>query len=283
MSMTVAVIAPGEMGSAVGRRLVEHGARVLTSLAGRSAASRARAERAGLTLCDSDEALVDEAELILSIIPPGEAMAMAERLLPALERAGRKPAYADCNAVAPATAERIGAMLAGSGVAYIDAAIIGPPPSAASRTVFYASGASAPILAKLNAYGLEVRVLDAPVGAASALKMSYAGITKGLTALGTAMVLGATRSGADAALRQELSESQPQLLAFLARQVPSMFPKAYRWVAEMEEIAAFLAADPSAPQIYEGMARLYERLARRPEAEPELAALSAFCRAAKPS
>jgi 3-hydroxyisobutyrate dehydrogenase-like beta-hydroxyacid dehydrogenase len=283
MSITLAIIAPGEMGAAVGRRLASHGARVLTSLAGRSATSRVRAERAGLVACDSDEELVAEAELILSIVPPGEAIALAERFAPALARARRKPVYADCNAVAPATALRLGAILAGTGCAYVDAAIIGPPPTAASRTVFYASGPAAGELARLNEVGLAVRVLDGEIGAASALKMSYAGITKGLTALGAAMILGATRSGAAAALRQELSESQPQLLTFLARQVPLMFPKAYRWVAEMEEIAAFLAADSAAPQIYEGMARLFERLAERPAAEAELAVLGEFCRPTAPS
>jgi F0F1-type ATP synthase membrane subunit c/vacuolar-type H+-ATPase subunit K len=147
--------------------------------------------------------------------------------------------------------------------------------------VFYASGDAAPKLERLNQLGLAVRVLDAPIGAASALKMSYAGITKGLTGLGAAMMLGATRSGAAAALARELAESQPQLLAWLARQVPSMYPKAYRWVAEMEEIAVFAAADPAAAQIYQGLARLYQRLADR-AAEGERAQLSAFCAKAAP-
>ncbi len=280
MSEVVAVIAPGEMGSAVGRRLREHGARVVTSLKGRSAASIARAERAGLTPIDSDERLVDEAEFILSIVPPGEAMALAERLGPALARASRKPVYVDCNAVAPATAQRIGERLAGAGCAYVDAAIIGPPPAAAARTVFYASGPAAGALMRLGDRGLMVRVLDGPIGAASALKMSYAGITKGLTALGAAMMLGAERGGAASALRRELAESQPHLLAYLARQVPSMFPKAYRWVAEMEEIAAFLEGDAAAPSIYRAIARLYARLADRPAADGELARLAEFCRAA---
>src|SRR5579883_2102812 len=153
MSEVVAVIAPGEMGSAVGRRLREHGARVVTSLKGRSATSIARAERAGLTPIDSDERLVDEAEFILSIVPPGEAMALAERLGPALARASRKPVYVDCNAVAPATARRIGERLAGTGCAYVDAAIIGPPPAAAARTVFYASGPAAGALMRLGDRG----------------------------------------------------------------------------------------------------------------------------------
>ena len=202
--------------------------------------------------------------------------------MPALRAARRKPVYVDCNAVSPATARRIGAILARGECRYVDAGIIGPPPSAASRTVFYASGADAPALASLTPLGVEVRVLDAPVGAASALKMSYAGLTKGVTALGAAMALGAARGGTGAALLQELRESQPALLPYLAR-LPAMFPKAYRWVAEMEEIAAFLAGDAPAQQIYQGMARLYARLAEGASApdQGELAVLADFAGKAK--
>jgi L-threonate 2-dehydrogenase len=279
MSDTIAIIAPGEMGSAVGRRLAEHGARIITVLAGRSAASIARAERAGFAAMAGLDELAAAADIILSIVPPGEAVGLAEQWAPVLARAARKPLYVDCNAVSPATASRIGGVLASTGSAYVDAGIIGPPPSASARTVFYAAGDAAPKLERLNQLGLALRVLDAPIGAASALKMSYAGITKGLTGIGAAMMVGATRSGADAALAQELAESQPQLLAWLTRQVPSMYPKAYRWVAEMEEIAAFAAADSAAPQIYQGLARLYQRLATA-AAEGERTQLGAFCKKA---
>ena len=279
MSQTIAIIAPGEMGSAVGRRLAEHGARVVTVLAGRSPASIARAERAGFAALAGLEQLAQAADVILSIVPPGAALGLAEQWAPVLARAAKKPLYVDCNAVSPETATRIGGVLARAGAPYVDAGIIGPPPSASARTVLYAAGEAAPRLARLNELGLQLRVLDAPIGAASALKMSYAGITKGLTGIGAAMMLGATRSGADAALAQELAESQPQLLAWLARQVPSMYPKAYRWVAEMEEIAAFAAADGAAPQIYQGLARLYQRLATA-AAEGERAQLSDFCKKA---
>jgi putative dehydrogenase len=273
MPETIAVIAPGEMGSAAGRRLREHGAAVITTLAGRSAASAARAERCGLALRESEAQLVAEATIILSIVPPGEALALAERLRPALRQAEQRPVFADCNAISPATARRIGKALAGTPCRYVDAGIIGPPPAAGARTVFYAAGPHAHELLRLNALGLTVRAIEGPIGAASALKMSYAGLTKGITALGAAIALGAARGGTTAALLQELGESQSALLPYLAR-LPGMFPKAYRWVAEMEEIASFLAADPAAAAIYEAMARLYERLAKGDAAE--LAALAEF-------
>ncbi len=116
-------------------------------------------------------------------------------------------------------------------------------------------------LAVLNKHGLIVRVLQGPLTAASALKMSYAGITKGFTALGASMMLAATREGAAAALRAELTESRPDLLGYLTRQTPDMYGKAYRWVAELDEIAAFVGEDHPEHAMLNAAARLYERIA----------------------
>ncbi len=280
MTETIGVIAMGEMGSAVARRLRERGASVVTSLAGRSAASAARAERAGAIPVSTDDELVAQSDFILSIVPPGDAVALAERFAPALKRAARKPAYVDCNAISQGTAKRIGAALDGTGCVYVDAGIIGPPPSATTRTIFYASGAGAKEFERLASHGLSIRLMDGPIGAASAMKLSYAGITKGFTAIGAAMMLGATRAGTADALFQELSESQPALLGWLRGAVTRMPPKAYRWVAEMEEIADFLEGDAPAQDMYRGIARFYEAIAAamdEPKDGDAVAQLKDFC------
>src|SRR5215471_17242195 len=111
MSDLIAVIAPGEMGAGIGLRLHERGARVITSLAGRSAASAKRAERAGMVAAASDDEVV-AADIVLSVVPPKDAAGLAARLKPAIARATKKPIYVDCNAVAPQTAAEIGAILA---------------------------------------------------------------------------------------------------------------------------------------------------------------------------
>jgi L-threonate 2-dehydrogenase len=280
MTYVVAIIAQGEMGSAVGARLAERGVRVTTSLSGRSAASAARAERAHMVPVDDDDTLIGEADFFLSICPPGEAVALARRLKPALTRASKKPIYVDCNAVSPTTAEEIGAVLEGTGCRYVDGGIIGPPPlPGGNATRIYVSGAAAKQVARLSDFGVPFPALDAPIGAASALKMSYAGITKGVTAIAAAMVLGATRSGSAAALHQELAMSQPQLLAWCTRQVPRMFPKAYRFVAEMEEIGEFLGDGTPGGDMYQAIARLYEDIAaaaREPAPGDGVAQLSEF-------
>jgi L-threonate 2-dehydrogenase len=257
------VIAAGAMGSAVARRMHERGATVRTSLAGRSTASAQRAAESAMVAVASDRELVEGVDIVLSIVPPSDAVALAERLQPVLAAAARKPLYIDCNAVNPTTVARIVAVLAPSGTPFVDGGIIGAPPKREGPGPrFYLSGQAANQAAMLRDYGLDVRLLKGPLGAASALKMSYAGITKGLTALGTAMMLGAAANDSAAALLAELAESQPNLLAYLRRSVPDMCPKAYRWVAEMREIAGFLADDSGASRIYEGMAGLYQHIAK---------------------
>jgi NAD binding domain of 6-phosphogluconate dehydrogenase len=111
---TIAIIGAGEMGAAVGRRLLLSGARVLTSLQGRSRDSADRVRRAGLEVVDNDAALIDNANFVLSIVPPGAAVTVADRYRRFLTASEKNPIFADCNAVAPATARRIGALLEGS-------------------------------------------------------------------------------------------------------------------------------------------------------------------------
>lgn len=256
---TVAIIAQGSMGAACAKRLTETGVRVLTSLKGRSEASAKRAKAAGMT--DASDAEIAAADFILSIVPPGEALPLAQRLAPALTAANRKPVYADCNAVSPDTVKQIAAVIATTGAPFADAGIIGGPPRAGyGGPISYCSGAGAEPLERLNDYGLVFRRVDGGVGAASALKMSYGGITKGLTAVGSAMLLAAERAGVAEALHAELAASQPNLLAYFQRSVPDMFGKAYRWVAEMEEIAHFTGGGPSR-DMYEAIARHYQQLA----------------------
>lgn len=262
MSMRVALIGAGEMGSAVGRRLRESGAHVVTSLAGRSAASAERVRAAGIEVVEDDHALVAGCAFVLSIVPPGQALEVARRFVGPLATIAEKPVYVECNAVAPQTARAIFAALKRSACRFADAGIIGGPPAAGyGGPHIYVSGPDAKRAEELSRYGLAIRVLDGDVGIASALKMSYAGITKGLTAIGAQMMLDARRADVAAALRAELEESQPQILAWISRQVPRMYPKAYRWVAEMEEIAAFSHDDPGTEATYRGFARFYEDVA----------------------
>ena len=266
MTPTVAIIAPGNMGSGVGRRLTENNVKVLTSLAGRSEESANRAHAAGMTAVA--DAQLTESDFLLSIVPPGDALALAKRLAPVLTAANKKPVYVECNAVSPHTMLAIAEVVGATGCPFVGAGIIGPPPKPGSNnTKIYAAGPHAADFAKLNDYGLIVRVLDGPLTAASALKMSYAGITKGFQALGAAMMLAATRGGSAEALKAELADSQPALLGYLTQQIPRMYSKSYRWVAELEEISDFVGKDLPEHAMLTAAARLYERIAEDVDGE----------------
>jgi 3-hydroxyisobutyrate dehydrogenase-like beta-hydroxyacid dehydrogenase len=292
MSLIVAVVGAGNMGAAVARRLTEHGVEVLTTLAGRGAASVARAAAAGMVDVPFDG--LTRAQIVLSILPPAQALGFAERMAsvlaaraagaPTSARSARsaehEPVFVDCNAVSPETVRGIGAVVAGAGVSFVDGSIIGLPPRTGQvGPRLYVSGEPEGVarVRVLAERGLDVRVLDGPVGAASALKMSFAGINKGVAAIASAMILAAARAGTAEALYEEMSESLPGLLESLRRQVPDMLPKAYRWVAEMREIAAFAGEDAAARQVYEGFAELFDRVARDVAGEKrESSALTGF-------
>jgi 3-hydroxyisobutyrate dehydrogenase-like beta-hydroxyacid dehydrogenase len=263
-SVTIAIVGAGEMGAAVGRRLREAGARVVTSLAGRSAESVARVRDAGLKVVDDDDSLVRDANFVLSIVPPGVAVEVAERLRGPLSRSQTKPVFVECNAISPATCRRIRDLI--DSTTFIDAGIIGGPPVAGTQDPakgprFYASGGDAHRLMRLADFGLDIAILDGPVGAASGLKLSYAGLTKGFTALCATMLAAAEGEGLTDALRTELARSQPGFLARIDRALPDMRPKAHRWVAEMRQIAEFVGNPDDGAIIYEGAALLYQRIA----------------------
>jgi 3-hydroxyisobutyrate dehydrogenase-like beta-hydroxyacid dehydrogenase len=261
MGITVAIMAQGMMGAGVGKRLHERGAQVRTLLSGRSEASAVRAKAAGMETVADERALLADADYFLSILPPDQAEALAARLAPALQSLGRKPVYVDCNAVSPQTAARIAAVVEPTGAAFVDGGIIGGPPREGYSPAIYVSGPEAERTAPIGEYGIDWRVIAGPIGAASGLKMSYAGITKGTTAIAAAMLLGAARFGCGEALIAELSSSQPEMLARMKKGIPGMYDKAYRWVGEMEEISDFLDANAPSSAMYQGIARLYEFLA----------------------
>jgi len=281
MKPIVAIVAQGTMGAGIARRLMENGVEVRTSLAGRSAGSARRAAEAGMV--DATDAQLAEADFFLSIVPPGDALDLVRRLNPALSAANRKPVYVDCNAVNTETAARIDAAVVPTGAPFVDGGIIGGPPASLAKNPndagprLYVAGPNADRVLRLREYGLDVRVLQGPPDAASALKMSYAGITKGFTALGSIMLLAATRAGTAPDLYAELADSQKALLGWLNGSVPRMYDKAYRWVAEMEEISGFVGKALPDSEVHAAFAKFYQRMADDNDgSKQETGALTAF-------
>jgi 3-hydroxyisobutyrate dehydrogenase-like beta-hydroxyacid dehydrogenase len=258
MSVTIGVLHPGEMGSGVGASARTAGARVLWASEGRGAATRKRAEADGLEDVGTLARLAREAQVILSVCPPASAMDVA-RDVAAQRFTG---VYVDGNAIAPATTRKVGEIITAAGATYIDGGIVGPPPRKPGVTRLYLSGAGAADVAKmLNGGHLEAIALEGPIGAASAIKMAYAGWNKTQQALLMAVRAYAMHEGVDEALLREWTISQPDLPKRSENAVAGTARKAWRFVGEMEELAAAFTAAGVPGQFHDAGAEVYRRLA----------------------
>jgi 3-hydroxyisobutyrate dehydrogenase-like beta-hydroxyacid dehydrogenase len=256
---TVGILTAGEMGSGVGTVLTQQGARVLTWLGGRSARTHERAAQAGMVEVADLETLVRDSEIVLSIVPPATAHSVAEQLAEAVRATTADVLIVDCNAIAPGTVRGIANVVTSAGARFADAGIIGPPPTRPGNR-FFTSGPGASEFAGLRDFGLDVRELPGEVGKASALKMCYAALTKGLQALGTELFVAARVLGVYDQLREEQARDMSNIVAYLDRATPSMVPKAYRWIGEMEEIARCFDEVGLPGDTFRGIAGVYRQV-----------------------
>ena len=244
------------MGAAIGACLAKRGLRVVWASAGRGAATRSRAKAAGLEDLGSLERALAAAEIVLSVCPPHGALALAREV--AGSRFGG--IYVDANAISPETARNVGRVVEKSGASFVDGGIIGPPPVEGGRSRMYLSGGPAKDVAAVFAgSNMEAIPLEGPAGAASALKACYAGWTKGATALLAAIRALAEAEGVEAALLAEWKRSQPELQK-RSEVVTVQARKAWRWIGEMEEIAASFEAAGLPGGFHLAAADLYRRL-----------------------
>jgi 3-hydroxyisobutyrate dehydrogenase-like beta-hydroxyacid dehydrogenase len=260
---TVGLFSPGDMGHSIGHVLHEHGLRVITCMGERSERSRGLAQAAGIEDGGSLQDVVQDADAIISVLVPASAPEVARRVAAALDATGSTVLYADCNAIAPATVREIAAVITATGSHFADVGIIGPPPRKPG-TKLYTSGPGAQELAELRDYGLDVRVIDGDIGQASALKMCYGALTKGLQALATELLVAARLAGVEDELQAEQQETMAEVLGWLEAHMPMMPPKAYRWVGEMEEISSFFGELGMTPDILHGAAEMYRFVADTP-------------------
>lgn len=260
---SIAIVGQGDMGSAVAAALARRGYRVVTSLAGRSAHTRALARRAGSEDLGSLEAVVAEADVLLSILPPATADAFATEVVDVLRATGRRLLYADCNAVSPATVSSIAARFAAIEAPFVDVGIVGPAPGPerAMPTRFYVSGAARHALLDLATPELRLVDMGEPVGRASAIKMAYASLNKGTDALHTAVLLMAESLGVRSELMAELEQSQAEAARRMHGRVPFLAAAAERYVGEMREIAATYRAAGVTAGFHEGAEWVYATLA----------------------
>jgi 3-hydroxyisobutyrate dehydrogenase-like beta-hydroxyacid dehydrogenase len=264
MSETIAIVATGDMGHAVGRALGPHGHRVVTDLTGRSERSQGLAIAGNVTDLGSLDAVIEAADFFLSIAPPTAAPDIARNAIAAMQRTGKTIPYADCNAISPMTVMSMADEFADADIPFIDGGIIGRAPGVDSKTQFYCSGAHAVRLKVLDGKGMAVTVLSDRIGDASALKMCFASITKGTNALYAAALIAAARYGLGAELAQEIEGRAPGTWQAMNRAVPWLAADAERWTGEMEEIAATYDAVGMPDGFHRGAAALFRQLAATP-------------------
>lgn len=255
---TIGLLHPGAMGSAVGGLLAAAGHEVRWVSEGRSTETRDRAGRAGLKDTVSIQALVGLADVIVSICPPAAAQDVADAV--ADERF--TGLYVDANAIAPATAERIAARLVGGGADVVDGSIIGGPPADAGTTRLYLSGGRAAEVADwFDGTALEALVVGDAVGPASAIKVAYAGWSKGSAALLLSMRAYARATGVEQALLDEWGRSVPEARDDSAALASRIHLKAWRYEGEMRQIAAALDAAGLPGGFHAAAADVYRQLA----------------------
>jgi hypothetical protein len=278
---TIGLLHPGEMGAAVGQCLAGAGHRVLWVPDGRSSATAARAAAAGLTGVGGGLAeLVRRAEVIMSVSPPHAALDIARQV------AGFGGVYVDANAISPATAREVAGIIETGGANYVDGGIIGTPPVMPGFIRLYLSGPKAgDVRALFDGSPVDARLVDhelragaeagvgaeagagagvgaggaGGIGAASAVKMAYASWTKGTAALLLAARALARAEGVEDVLLAEWGISQPGLAERSAGAAGAAAAKGWRWTAEMEEIAATMAAAGLPEGFHQAAAEIYRR------------------------
>lgn len=259
--MVAGVLHPGEMGAAVGACLVRQGHQVLWASQDRGPASAGRAAGAGLADAGTPGSLAGRADVILSICPPHAALAVARSV------AGFRGVYVDANAVSPATTREVGRAVTAGGASFVDGGIIGQPPaatggSAGAGSRLYLAGPEAERVAALFAgTPLAAVVIGVEPGQASAIKMAYAAWTKGTAALILAARALAGAEGVEDELLREWEQSQPMLPARCESAARSAARKGWRWVGEMEEIAASMAAAGLPEGFHRAAAEVFRRSA----------------------
>ena len=242
---TAGIVSPGAMGSAVGAALQQGGAHVVATIAGRSERTALLALTAGLALLPDIADVVAAGDVVLSIVPPDQAEAVAAELTGAR-------LLVDLNAVSPATARRISDE--------VDGSISGPPPWRPGTTRIYLSGPRAEEVAALPFDGVEMIVVGHEVGAASAVKMSTASVYKGSIALLAQALRAADHYGVVDHVLSDLGE----LADDAGRRIARSAAKAERYVGEMHEISAAQAAAGLEATLFEAMAEVWAEIARMP-------------------
>jgi 3-hydroxyisobutyrate dehydrogenase-like beta-hydroxyacid dehydrogenase len=262
MPTTVGIVYPGEMGSTLGRLLVQSGVPVITTTEGRGLRTRQLAERDGLVILPRLREVAERADIVLSTVPPGAAQAVAECFVASRPERCRSQIYADLNSVSPNTARRVEQVVGAAGLDFVDGAVHGLASQLRERGTLYLSGRVAPALARLLEPALRVWVLGEAAGQASAFKMMISDMAKGVTALFVEMSLTGRRAGMMAELLACYRDAYPEIMALVERMLPTYPRHASRRAEEARQVEQTIRALGVRPCLTRGTREVTEELMR---------------------
>ncbi len=254
---TIAIMSPGNMGSAIGRFLGQNGFEVITCLAGRSDYTKKLALRANMRDAGSLDALVREADLVLSILDPAKAVTVAGEIAQAMQAANATPAYADCNATSPATAGELHRIIEDAGAKFVDVGIIGGAPQEGRYPMFCTSGPDAALMDELDGRAVKILNVGPDIGQGSAIKICNGAWNKGAFALYTAVMTAAEHYGFTEHLRPRLPHSQAGTVEKIDAAITRLPTLSDRYIGEMEQIAETFASIGLPAGFHEASAELF--------------------------
>jgi len=235
-SLAVAVLYPGELGVAFASMLQARGVRVITTLADRGEATLRRCREAGIETLATFDQVVEQANVIISLVPPAAAEDVAESYCKLAHLAPSGALFVDANSIGPEMASNLAAKVEAAGIGFVDAAINGLAKNLRTSGTLYLSGTRASEVVSLVGDGMRMRMLPGGAGRASAMKMLLAGLSKGICALYSELALLAHRQELQGEFAEAISKIYPGISALVERMLPTYAQHAARRVTEMQEL-----------------------------------------------
>lgn len=266
--ITIAILSPGEMGSALAAVLLARGHRVVTALAGRSERTQERARRDGIVLLDGLEDVARQSDVVISLTPPDAALDAADRFAQAAGAVGSRALYIDANSISPETAAAMGDRLRQAGIDLLDAAVNGLARNLTTSATLFVSGARADEAARLLGDAVRVRNLGARNGVAKAMKMLLSGLSKGVCALFVETALTARQMGMLPEMMGAYESIYPGVMQLVERMLPTYAEHAARRAQEMAEMEQTVRSAGVTPLVLGAVRLLHERLAAADLAAP---------------
>jgi 3-hydroxyisobutyrate dehydrogenase-like beta-hydroxyacid dehydrogenase len=262
--LTIGLLYPGEMGASFGRLLAARGLRVVTSLTGRSDRTIQLARDAGIVSLNSLAELVDESNVIVSLVSPAAAAEVASEFCTVVSRSLSSPLYVDANSIGPELKLSVGRQLAHVKCDFVDGAINGLANNLATSGTLFLSGARAAEVAALFGTAMRVSVLGDQPGQAATMKMLLGGLSKGMCALFLELALMAQRREMLPQMLEACATIYPGVTAVIDRMLPTYSMHAGRRATEMRELEQTSRNTDMEPCLIDAIRRLHEQLALIP-------------------